>query len=102
VAIAEPVVWLLDEPTASLDGESEARVWQLLEQQIKPHDILVVATHKPLMAARLATRVIVMGRGEVLRDGKPEQVTPQLMAQAMQMQRAAEAAQRDTGGRHAA
>jgi ABC-type glutathione transport system ATPase component len=54
------------------------------------------------MAARLATRVIVMGRGEVLRDGKPEQVTPQLMAQAMQMQRAAEAAQRDTGGRHAA
>jgi ATP-binding cassette, subfamily C, bacterial LapB len=100
VAIAEPVVWLLDEPTASLDGESEARVWQLIAQQIKPNDILVVATHKPLLAARLATRVVVMDRGEVLRDGKPEQVTPQLMAQAMQMARAAEAAHTGLGAKN--
>lgn len=100
VAIAEPVVWLLDEPTASLDGESEARVWQLLAQLIKPNDILVVATHKPLLAARLATRVVVMDRGEVLRDGRPEQVTPQLMTQVKQMTRTAESTQSQAGVQH--
>jgi ATP-binding cassette subfamily C protein LapB len=72
----------------------------LLAQLIKPNDILVVATHKPLLAARLATRVVVMDRGEVLRDGRPEQVTPQLMTQFKQMTRTAESTQSQAGVQH--
>lgn len=80
VLMAQPRVWLLDEPTASLDGEAEARVWQLLQARLRPEDILIVSTHRPLAAVPLATRVIVLQQGEVLRDGRPEQIVPALMA----------------------
>jgi ATP-binding cassette subfamily C protein LapB len=78
VAIGEPTVWLLDEPTASLDADSELRVWQLLNERVGPEDILVVATHRPLQAMRLANRVIVMQDGQIVRDGPPARVVPQL------------------------
>jgi ATP-binding cassette subfamily C protein LapB len=80
VVISQPRVWLLDEPTASLDAESEAMVWQVLEENIAPEDILIVSTHRPMRAMKIATRVIVMQRGEVVQDGKPEQVMPQMLS----------------------
>ncbi len=82
VVINQPRIWLLDEPTSSLDSESEARVWQVLEKSIRPEDILIVATHKPMQAMKLATRVIVMNQGEVVRDGKPDVVMAQMQARA--------------------
>ena len=71
VLINQPRVWLLDEPTAALDGESEQRVWAALQKAVRPEDILIVATHRPMAAARLATRVIVMQQGQVAKDGAP-------------------------------
>jgi ATP-binding cassette, subfamily C, bacterial LapB len=82
VVIAQPRIWLLDEPTASLDAESEAKVWAVLEENLQPEDILIVATHRPMLAMKLATRVIVMQQGEVVKDGTPESVMPQLVARA--------------------
>lgn len=80
VLMAQPRIWLLDEPTASLDGEAEARVWQQLQARLRPADILIVATHRPMAAAQLATRVLVLQQGTVVRDGRPEQIMPALMA----------------------
>lgn len=74
VVINRPVVWLLDEPTASLDAESEARVWRVLAENVRPEDILVVATHRPQQAMKVATRVLVMHQGEVVHDGTPESI----------------------------
>ena len=82
VLMARPRIWLLDEPTASLDGDAEARVWQQLQQQLRPEDILIVSTHRPMAAMALATRVIVLQQGEVSRDGRPDQVMPALMSRA--------------------
>ena len=82
VVINQPKVWLLDEPTASLDGDSEGRVWEVLAAHVQPDDILIVATHRPMQAMKLATRVIVMAQGEVVKDDKPERVAPQLFARA--------------------
>ncbi|MES9905618.1 MAG: ATP-binding cassette domain-containing protein [Sedimenticola sp.] len=82
VVINQPHIWLLDEPTASLDSESEMRVWRVLQENIGPEDILIVATHKPMQALKLATRIIVMSQGEVWQDGKPEVVIPQMQARA--------------------
>ena len=76
--INQPRIWLLDEPTASLDRELEERVWQVLESHLSPSDILVVSTHRPLLASRLVNRVLVMQRGRVVRDGKPEALMPGL------------------------
>lgn len=78
--LCAPRVWLLDEPTAALDSDSESRVWQLLEAALDPADILIVATHRPMPALKLATRVITMQQGSVLNDGPPARVLPQLLA----------------------
>lgn len=93
VMMAQPRVWLLDEPTASLDGDAEARVWQVLQTRLRPEDILIVSTHRPMQAVGFATRVIVMQQGEVVRDGPPEQVTPGLVARVQAMQAAQSAQQ---------
>ena len=82
VLINQPRIWLLDEPTASLDREMEERVWQTLEAALRPSDILVVSTHRPLMASRLVNRVLVMQQGRVVRDGTPETLLPQMARQA--------------------
>lgn len=82
LVIEQPRLWLLDEPTASLDADSEARVWQVLADSVQPQDILVVATHRPMQALKLANRVLVVRGGEVVRDGNPQEVLPQWVARA--------------------
>jgi ATP-binding cassette subfamily C protein LapB len=79
VFLAQPKIWLLDEPTVSLDNESEKQVLQAIKTHVKPDDMLIISTHKPALAAQIASRVIVMQRGEVLADGKPETVMPKMM-----------------------
>ena len=74
--LAQPRVWLLDEPTSSLDLESENRIIEALREAVRPTDILLIATHRPRLAV-LANRVILMGRGRVIADGKPEEVLQQ-------------------------
>lgn len=80
VMINQPRIWLLDEPTASLDADSERNVWQTLESAVRPDDIVIVSTHRPMAATRLATRVIVMQQGQVVKDGTPDAVLTQLAA----------------------
>lgn len=98
VIIGAPRIWLLDEPTASLDAESEEKVWAVLEEFVMPKDILIVSTHRPMLGARLATRVILMQQGEIIKDGKPEQVIPQLFSRKPQGSRLAGMPQ--FGGQH--
>ena len=81
VFINQPRVWLLDEPTASLDREMEERVWQTLEAAVRPSDIVVISTHRPLTASRLVNRMLIMQQGRVVRDGRPETLLPQLVGQ---------------------
>ncbi|MEN9315902.1 MAG: hypothetical protein RIS35_2295, partial [Pseudomonadota bacterium] len=73
VFLAAPRVWLLDEPTASLDVDSENRVIAAFRKHLRPDDILVLTTHRPQMLA-LATRVLIMHRGQLGADGKPEDI----------------------------
>lgn len=79
VFLAQPKVWLLDEPTASLDGETEKQVLQAINKHVKKEDILLISTHRPALAAQIADRVIMMQRGEVVADGKPEVVLPKVL-----------------------
>lgn len=72
--VGRPKIWLLDEPTSSLDNASEERVISALESVIGPKDILIVSTHRPMLARRIADRVLVMRRGEIKADGKPDEV----------------------------
>jgi ATP-binding cassette subfamily C protein LapB len=55
-------------------------VWQVLQNNVQPEDIMVVATHRPMQAMKLANRVIVMQQGEIVHDGRPQDVLQQWMA----------------------
>lgn len=82
VFLAQPKIWLLDEPTASLDRESEQHALEALMKYVKPDDILLISTHRPALLSQLVNRVMVMQRGEIVTDGPPQIVLPQLMGQA--------------------
>lgn len=81
VFISRPRVWLLDEPTSALDNQTEERVLAAIDANVGKKDILIMATHRPMLARRLADRVLVMRRGEIIADGKPEEVLSGEVAQ---------------------
>ena len=78
--MAGPRIWLLDEPGAGLDRETEEGFWRFLGRVIGEDDILMVSTHRPMLAASLANRVIVLGDGRIQRDGRPESILPGLLS----------------------
>lgn len=74
--VSKPKIWILDEPTAGVDPETEERIVRVLEAEVEPEDILVFSTHKPQTVSRLATRVVVMKGGGIEVDGPKEDVLP--------------------------
>jgi ATP-binding cassette subfamily C protein LapB len=66
--IANPKVLLLDEPTAAMDGDLEARVMQEVFSSLPKATTMIVITHKASLL-RLVDRVIVMDQGRVVLDG---------------------------------
>lgn len=75
--LAKPKLWLLDEPTASLDPETEQRVWSALIAALGPDDTLVFVTHK-FQLLNMAQRVIVISQGKVALDGPTAAVLEKL------------------------
>lgn len=66
--LRRPCVWLLDEPTASMDRGLELQVTQALRNAIRPTDTLVMVTHKGEML-ELVDRLIVVVNHQVVLDG---------------------------------
>jgi ATP-binding cassette subfamily C protein LapB len=79
VLMRNPTIWLLDEPTASVDGNTEQQLLSLLQQSIKPQDTLVLVTHKPEML-RLVQRIIVIADHQIVMDGPANQVLARLQS----------------------
>lgn len=75
--LCNPAVYLLDEPTATLDDEQEKRCLQLLAQQAQSGKTLVLVTHKPALL-HLATRIIVVVGSKIVLDGPRDAVLQQL------------------------
>jgi ATP-binding cassette subfamily B protein len=65
--LADPAVIVLDEATANLDPETEARVERALGTLLEGRTALVIA-HR-LRSAEQADRVIMMDQGKVIADG---------------------------------
>jgi ABC-type iron transport system FetAB ATPase subunit len=63
--IQEPRVLLLDEPTSALDPETTAAVEALLGQALARGVSIVLVSHDPAQAARLAKRRFRMANGQL-------------------------------------
>ncbi len=79
VLLRKPHIWLLDEPTASVDGQIEQKLIALFQQTITARDTLILVTHKPDML-RLVDRLIVIANHQILLDGPRDQVLARLQA----------------------
>jgi ATP-binding cassette subfamily C protein LapB len=75
--LRKPSIWLLDEPTASMDRNTEAHMTQTLKEAIQPTDTLVLVTHKSEMLD-LVDRLIVVYNHQIALDGPKNAVLQQL------------------------
>ncbi len=63
-----PRVWLLDEPTRGADGDAKRWLAERLHAHAAAGGAAIVATHDIESAARFATRVIALDRGDLVHD----------------------------------
>jgi ABC-2 type transport system ATP-binding protein len=69
--LGDPVVLLLDEPSASLDPRQRQRLWRFITALADRGTGVVFATHDIAEAERHAQRLIVLADGELLFSGTP-------------------------------
>jgi oligopeptide/dipeptide ABC transporter ATP-binding protein len=73
--MAEPALLIADEPTTALDATVQAQVLDLIEDLRKDTQAAVaIITHDMGVIARMAQRVSVMRRGEVVETGSAEAI----------------------------
>ncbi|MBV8981442.1 MAG: ATP-binding cassette domain-containing protein [Acidimicrobiia bacterium] len=74
VAIGGADVLLLDEPTRGMDAASRTALENAARAHADTGGAVVLATHDVELAARCATRVVVLGDGDVVADGPARHV----------------------------
>ena len=79
--LRKPKIWLLDEPTASMDRNLEAQVIAAFSQVLDKTQTLVLVTHKQELLC-LVDRIIVVANHQVVMDGNKKQVLEKLMTPA--------------------
>ena len=71
--LRSPTIWLLDEPTASMDRNLETQVMRALKRAIQPEHTLILVTHKSEMLS-MVNRLIVIANNQVVVDGARDEV----------------------------
>lgn len=74
--VGQPPILVLDEPTSSVDTETEARLIHRLKNEFQGRTLILI-THRPSLL-NLSDRVIVMARGRVAMDGPTADVLRQV------------------------
>ena len=74
VAIGGAEILLLDEPTRGMDASSRGALELAVRSHAERGGAVVLATHDVELAARCATRVTVLGDGEIVADGDARHV----------------------------
>ena len=78
--VGAPPVIVLDEPTSSVDTDTEARLMANLRAEFEGRTLILI-THRPSLLA-LVDRVIVMAQGRIAMDGSTEAVNRRVTANA--------------------
>jgi ATP-binding cassette subfamily C protein LapB len=86
--LRQPRIWLLDEPTASMDRHLETQVTEALRAALSPSTTLVLVTHKAEMLD-LVDRLIVVADHKIVLDGPKAQVLRALQPTPIRQEQAA-------------
>ena len=80
--IQNPEVLLVDEPTASLDPKTSRQIMRLICELCKESNLAaVVNIHDVLLAQMFAERIVGLQLGEIVYDGPPNGLTPEVLTQ---------------------
>lgn len=79
ILLLKPKVLLLDEPTAAMDQDTEARALNAIFATLGDTSTIVIVTHK-IQLVSLVRRLIVMAHGKIALDGTPQMVVDRLRA----------------------
>lgn len=76
----DPILFLADEPTGTLDPQTADIVHQVLINAVKKSGMaMVVTSHWPKAINTMADRAVWLESGEMMKLGKPEEVTGEFM-----------------------
>lgn len=75
--LSKPNVFLLDEPTASMDNRQEQRCIQVLKHELTEGQTFIVSTHK-MALLELVDRIIIMDNQRIVMDGPKQAVLDEL------------------------
>ena len=67
----EPEILVLDEPTAGLDPKSKQDLLDLIEQLHEEGKTIILVTHNMTLVRKYATHVLLIEKGKVFFDGRP-------------------------------
>ncbi|MFL1482884.1 amino acid ABC transporter ATP-binding protein [Marinobacter sp. LN3S78] len=70
----EPRLMLFDEPTSALDPEMIGEVLDVMRELAKEGMTMMVVTHEMGFAREVADRVIYIHQGQIVEEGKPQDV----------------------------
>lgn len=71
----EPEVLILDEPTSGLDPDGVKSVMKLLQDLNRKRGItIIIATNSVDLVPVYTTRVVIMDKGKIIKEGTPESV----------------------------
>jgi methyl coenzyme M reductase system subunit A2 len=76
----DPILFLADEPTGTLDPQTADIVHKVLVDEVKAKGMaMVVTSHWPKAINSMADRAMWLESGEMMKIGKPEDVTKEFM-----------------------
>ena len=75
--LVDPQVFLLDEPTAAIDNDTEAAIARIISDLSEQGKTTLIATHKTALIP-FVDRVLVCQQGRIVMDGPREEVLAQL------------------------
>ncbi len=72
--VHEPIILILDEPTAGVDVELRHMLWDYLRRLNDEGVTILLTTHYIEEAEQLCERVSIINRGEIIAEGAPHQL----------------------------
>src|SRR5262249_1014743 len=73
--VGDPELLFLDEPTTGFDPAARRAAWEMIRSLRSLGTTILLTTHYLDEAEQLADRVAVLRNGEIVREGKPSELT---------------------------